>query len=107
MTDLNRKLLSDLAHLAARYQPRDWEQLAACLESEARREQVRNVLLELASVSRASRKRTRRRPRQPGPAARVRDRLESIRVDDADRADLLEGVWVKLRERELLPTIAT
>jgi len=36
----------------------------------------------------------------------VRESLAQVRAEDAARADLLEDIWLKLRERELLPTIA-
>jgi hypothetical protein len=50
MTDLNQKLLRDLANLASRYRPSDWERLAGWLENKERRKQVHTLLLELASV---------------------------------------------------------
>jgi len=105
MSELNAKLLHDVARLAAKYQPREWEQLAAYLDDPAQREQVKNVLLELASVSRSRRKQAPSRPRRA--AVPVREALARIRQDDPARADLLDDIWLKLRERELLPTIAT
>jgi hypothetical protein len=104
--EVNPKLLSDLARLAIRYQAKDWEELAAWLEDARRRDQLRMLLLELASVSRTHRKPTPRSPRSPGPASRVREALARIRVEDSARADLLEDIWLKLRQRDLLPTIA-
>jgi hypothetical protein len=106
MTDLNRKLLGDLARLAAKYPPKDWEQLAAWLADESQREQTRALFIELASVSQARRKRPRRRAKVQAPATRLREALAGIRAEDAARADLLDDLWLKLRERELLPTIA-
>jgi hypothetical protein len=107
MNDPNPKLLGDLARLAVKYRPKDWEQLAAWLEDEGQRERVRTLLLELALVSQARPKRTRRRAKRPAPTSRVRVALTQVRAEDGARADLLEDIWVKLRERELLPTIAS
>ncbi|HWX87212.1 MAG TPA: hypothetical protein VNX67_03455 [Solirubrobacteraceae bacterium] len=106
MTDLNQKLLRDLANLASRYRPSDWERLAGWLENEERRKQVHTLLLELASVSQTRRKSPQRRAKRPGPTPRIREALTRVRLEDTARADLLEGIWLKLRERELLPTIA-
>ncbi len=109
MNELNPKLLADLARLASKYRPKDWEQLAAWLEDEKQRKQLRLLILELAAASRPSRKR-RSKPskgtKRPAAASQVREKLANMRIDDPTRADLLEDTWLKLRERELLPTIA-
>jgi hypothetical protein len=109
MNELNPKLLADLARLASKYRPKDWEQLAAWLEDEKQRKQLRLLILELAAASRPSRKR-RSKPskgtKRPSAASQVREKLANMRIDDPTRADLLEDTWLKLRERELLPTIA-
>jgi hypothetical protein len=106
MNELNPKLLSDLARLAAKYRAKDWEQLAAWLDDEKQRDQLRVLVLELAAVSAPPRKRRSTRSKRPSPASKVREKLAKMRVDDPARADLLEDTWLKLRERELLPTIA-
>jgi hypothetical protein len=105
MNEPNPKLLRDLAGLAAKYRPRDWEELAAWLEDEGQRERVQTLLVELASVSRARRKQTTRRVKPRAPASRVREALARVRAEDAARADLLDDIWLKLRNRELLPTL--
>lgn len=105
MSGPNRQLLSDLARLAAKYEPKDWTQLVAWLEDERRRGELRALLLELAATSHARRKARPRRVQEPSRASRVRAALAEVRVEDAARADLLEDVWLKLRERDLLPTI--
>jgi hypothetical protein len=100
---VNPKLLTDLARLATRYEPKDWEQLAASLDDDVQRGRIRALLLDLAVVSRS------RPPRAVGSGrgtVRVREALANIRADDPARADFLDGIWLKLRERELLPTIA-
>lgn len=101
MSDFNPKLLADLARLAARYESADWEGLLAALDNEESREQLRRLLIDLAAVSR-----TRTKRPSGTTAAQVRSVLAAIRVDDAERADLLESIWLKLRSRELLPTMA-
>ena len=100
MTDFNPKLLTELARLAARYEPADWERLLRAIDEPQSRERVRNLLLDLASVSR-----TKRGP-SGTTAAQVRSVLATVRAEDPDRADLLESIWLKLRSRELLPTLA-
>jgi|tagenome__1003787_1003787.scaffolds.fasta_scaffold20985913_3 hypothetical protein len=107
MTDLNLKLLSDLARLAAAYEPADFEQLAALLDDRARRNQVRGVLLELAAVSCTRRTPAKARSGRPGAVARIRDGLATIRAEDPARGEFLDDIWTKLRNRELLPTLAT
>jgi len=107
VNQLNPQLVSDLARLATRYKPKDWDELAALLDDEARREQLRTLLLELGEVSRVRRKPAqRRRPKAPSRAAELRQSLAGVRREDAPHADLLDGIWLKLRERELLPSIA-
>lgn len=98
--------MADLARVAARYSPEEWESLIDAINDEARRAELSAVLKELAA---ASRPRRQRRPaggvRTPPRAERVRGTLARIREGDAARADLLEDVWLKLRQRELLPTM--
>jgi hypothetical protein len=106
MTEPNYKLLSDLARLAAKYRPKDWEQLAAWLDDESQRQRLQTLMTELAAVSRAPRKKPARRTKAPAPASRLRKELAKVRREDTRRADLLEDIWLKLRERELLPTTA-
>jgi hypothetical protein len=101
VSDFNPKLLMDLARLAARYDPADWEQLLAALDDEESRKQIRSLLIDLAAVSRT---RTKRPPSTT--AAQVRSALATIRAEDPERADLLDSIWLKLRSRELLPTMA-
>jgi hypothetical protein len=49
MTEPNYKLLSDLARLAAKYRPKDWEQLVAWLDDEYQRQRLRTLMTELVS----------------------------------------------------------
>jgi hypothetical protein len=107
MKSPNLKLLSDLARLASKYDAKDWEQLAEWLDDPQHRDTLRSLLLDLAATSRGSRKASKkRRPRKPSRATVLREALAKIRIEDADRADLLEDIWLKLRQRELLPTVA-
>lgn len=104
MTELNRQLITDLARLAVRYSPDDWDRLLELLEDERRRGQVTTLLRELAASSRA-RRQNRPKGSAPAHAHRVREALAAIGEVDAGRAELLEEVWRKLRQRELLPTL--
>src|SRR5205807_2848622 len=81
--------------------PADWERLLAALDNERSREQLRRLVVDLAAVSR-----TRTKRPSGTTAAQVRSMLAAIRVEDPDRADLLDSIWLKLRSRELLPTMA-
>lgn len=107
MTELNPKLMSDLAQLAARYPPEDWERLIECLEDRRRSSQVSRLLRELAATSRARRGRSTSSKRNPPRTPRLRETLARIRNEDPARADLFDEMWLKLRSRELLPTMAT
>jgi hypothetical protein len=100
MTDLNPQMIADLARVAARYPPEEWELLIEIVNDEARRNELQTVLRELAGASRARReaRRSSGATRQPGRAQRVRARLEVIGEEDPERA--------KLRQRELLPTMS-
>jgi hypothetical protein len=102
----NPKLLGDLARLAAKYKPKDWEDLARALDDQRQRETARALLLELAEVGRSRRKAAPRKQRKPSRATKIREQLAKIRKTDPGRADLLEDIWLKLRLGELLPTIA-
>ena len=104
MTSVNSKLIADLARLATRYPPEDWEALAASLEDKQRRAQLRALLQELAATSRATGPKSRAH-RESGRTARIQNTLDQIRSVDTQRADLLEGVWLGLRQRDLLPTM--
>ena len=99
-------MVSDLARLATKYRAKDWEELAEWIEDPRHREVFRHLLLDLAKASRvAPKSKMRKQQRKPSGAAKVREQLQRIRAEDQDRADLLEDVWLKLRQRELLPTL--
>lgn len=102
---MNRKLVEDLARLTARYPPGDWRALLECFEDEARRNQVRELLLELQAASRARPRRPtkRRGAKKDSRAATVRDEIKRLRETEPARADFLDDVWTRLRARELLP----
>jgi hypothetical protein len=107
MNEPNPKLLRDLAQLVAKYRPKDWEQLADWLNDNDQRERLRTLLQDLASASAGARKKSRRRPKRSAtPVTGLRNALGRVRREDAAKADLLDDIWLKLRERELLPTIA-
>jgi len=109
MTTPNPRLVNDLAQLVGKYKASDWEALAAWLEGE-RLDQLRLLLKEMAAVSREVK--TKRKPKTrtpmnaPSRVPLLRERIKHIRQADPVSADLLDEIWLKLRERELLPTIA-
>lgn len=106
MSELNPQLIADLARLATRYAPEEWERLISCLEDEQRRAQISRLLHELAATSRTRRQGSRPVQRSSARAPKLREALAQTRDRDPARAELLEGVWLKLRQRELLPTMA-
>jgi ribonuclease D len=107
MSAPNKKLLSELARLAAKYKPKDWEELAAWLDDPQRRQTLQTLLHQLAAASGSSHRPAPRKKRKVSGVPKVRDELKKLRKKDADRADLLEDIWLKMRRRELLPTLAT
>jgi len=105
VTDVNPQLIGDLARLASRYGPDEWERLLHALEDDGQRGQVTMLLRELASTSRSRQRRQVRGSHSSARVHRVREALTTIRGADPARAAALEEVWQKLRERELLPTM--
>jgi len=104
---LNTNLLGELARLASKYEPDEWSALLDAIKDERRRAEVVALLEELATVSGRSRLKPRRGPRKQAGASRVaagvlRERLAALRETDPTRADVLDGLWVKLRSKELL-----
>lgn len=106
MTGLNPDLLKDLARLTKKYKAKDWEELARFLRDPEKLDTFRSLVEELAQTSKKTQARTKRKSAKPSRATKVRGALAAIRRKDPDRADLLEDIWLKLRQRDLLPTIA-
>jgi len=107
VSEPSQKLLKDIAAIAVRYKPAQWEALAEWLDDPARRGLVQQMLREFAAISREAPKPSRAKARTSKSPRRstVRGKIEALRREEPDRADLLEEVWIKLRERELLPTV--
>ena len=78
VTDVDPRLIGDLARLAARYGPEHWERLLGALEDEGQRERLSLLLRELVDPSRARQQRPARGSRSSASAHRVRERLASI-----------------------------
>ena len=100
------ELLSDLARLATKHEPKAWRSLIALLDDDEGRQRVRALLVELAGASGRPRRAARRSAKRPSRAAQLRRELVEVRGHDPARGDLLEDIWLKLRERELLPSLA-
>ncbi len=102
-------MLKDVAALAVKYKPAQWEVLAAWLDDPARREVVQQMLREFAEISREAPQPVRTKTRRTKGAQQVSSRvgIDALRQQQPERADLLEEVWIKLRDRELLPTITS
>jgi hypothetical protein len=100
VTDINPRLAADLARIAAKYPPSDWEALLSVLEDPNSRERVAGLLRELAATSR---ERVRSAPTN---AEGVGATIEELRISDPRRAGLLERIWTRLREKKVAPTMA-
>lgn len=103
---VNPDLLSDLARLAGRYPPEEWQRLIQWLEDASRRRDLALVLDELAAAS----TRRRARPsakRHPARSQPVPKRIDVLRTSDPERAKVLEDLWRRLRGRELFPDMGS
>ncbi|HMJ73392.1 MAG TPA: hypothetical protein VK471_08540 [Solirubrobacterales bacterium] len=107
MGEPNARLVNDLARLVVKYKASDWNRLLDWVDDEKRRAQLRQLLVELGGASKEKRRANGPKKRKPSGTKKVREALVRIRKDDADRADLLDDIWLKLRQRELLPTIGS
>jgi hypothetical protein len=106
VTRLNPDLIKDLARLTKKYKPKDWEELGRLLKDPEQLETFRLLVDELAKTSKKNRSPAKRKSTKPSRSTKVRDALAAMRKEDPARADLLEDIWLKLRQRDLLPTIA-
>jgi hypothetical protein len=104
MSELNEKLVADLARLVVRYPAEDWEHLANWLADDRLRDSLRTLLEELATASRASGK-TKKNTAATNRTKRLREAISRLRLTDPARANEIELLWEKLRSRELLPTM--
>ena len=104
--EVNRTLLKDLASLAVRHRPEEFEELARTLESGEFLTRMIEMLRQMAESS-------RRHPEirasvKPGPsptnANQLPSSLEYLRESDRDKYDLIHNFWKLLVSRELLPT---
>ena len=93
---VNRDLIIDLAKLARRYEPEEWDALIELLTDDRRRGRIVSVLVEVAGASRAMGAARKSRQR---PVNLVLDKLEA---SDPQKASLLKGLRPKLVARELL-----
>jgi hypothetical protein len=105
MTEINPKLLGDLARLAARYSPEDWRTLLEFLGDETRRFQVVALLEELHNVS--STRRARSAQASVSSTAKTRRRLEELKQTDPRRSAVLSDLWRRLRDKEVLPQMSS
>ena len=105
MTHLDPRLLKDLSRLAQRYPPEQWSLLAAWVNDDRNQRKVAYVLQELAEASRSARQRPSSRAASSRAEA-IRRTIKEMQGEDPERAAALEGLWDKLRARELLRTMA-
>lgn len=101
--EINRDLVADLARLARRYPPEDWDAILRWLEDDTRRQQLSSLLHQLSIVS----KRVMppgKREKRPQSIGRL---LEETQSTEPAKAELLRDLYRKLLIRELLPTPAS
>jgi hypothetical protein len=109
---LNTELIADLARLARRYPPEDWETIVAWLDDESRRSQVTALLREISSLSKQVSAKGKKPKAAKGKEAEkalverasIETLLEDMRQSEPERADLLSNFRRGLLSRELLPT---
>lgn len=104
MTEVNTKLLADLARLASKYPPEDWESLLRILDDPDERRRLSALLHELAATSASRQQRVHPATSSTG-SQDVAAVIEDIRKMDPGRAELLDKVWAGLRNRELAQTM--
>ncbi len=104
MTEVNLKLVAELARIAARYPAEDWQRLLEMLDDAAQRDRFATLLRELAAAAAV-----RQRPHAPstGASQAVRTTLDDMAGSDPERAEVLEKMWSGLRSKELAPTMTS
>jgi hypothetical protein len=103
-SDLNTKLVADLARLVTRYSPDDWRTLLLLFENEETRKLVVLLLDELAHAS--ARRRSSNSPSRSTTSASIRQRLDEMGEAEPAHAHLLADLWARIRSRELLPEMS-
>lgn len=101
--EINRDLIADLARLARRYPPEDWDALVRWLEDDTRRQQLSSLLHELSIASRRTTP-LGRREKRPQSIGRLFGEMQST---EPAKAELLRDLHSNLLTRELLPTAAS
>lgn len=101
--EINRDLVADLARLARRYPPEDWDAILRWLEDDTRRQQLSSLLRQLSIVSKRVMP-PRKREKRPQSIGRL---LEEMRSTEPAKAELLRDLYRRLLTRELLPTPAS
>jgi len=100
VTEINPKLLADLARLVGRYQPEDWVALSHLVADRDAQKRLADVLDVLAEAS--ARNQPRRKSHEAAASTNLRARLTQMGEAEPGRAEVLTQLWTKLRARELL-----
>lgn len=101
-SSINTDLIYDLARLARRYPPEDWETILRWLNDEDSRKQMINLFQEIRAMSSQQRKKTS----GLRGASRIPGLLEEIKTKDPAKGTILSDFWRKLRNRELLTKVS-
>ena len=98
---VNPALIADLARLARRYPPEDWQALLALLNDESQRGQIVALLEELSEASRHIRSRKR-----AGAKTSTSRLLESLKATHPRKAELLRDLRIRLLAGDLFPSLS-
>ena len=101
MTEINLQLVADLARLAHKYPPEDWESVLSYIREPDRAAELIALLENVTVVSRRKRSSGGTAKASRGPT--VQHQLNDLETSDPELARTLNEVWSKLRSRELLP----
>lgn len=101
--DVNTNLLADLVRLAKKYRSEEWLSIIDWLQNPEQRERLVTLMRELSAISGKITSRPRRRQNVPS----IAHLLDEVRQSDLRKAEILQEIYSKLQNREILPTFST
>ncbi len=101
-SNINAKLVTDLALLVRRYPIEDWHTIIEWLKDDTKRQELILLFDELGKLS----KQVKRKPTY-GKRRSISQLLEEVRASDPRKAELLRNFYLKLLSKEILPTLGS